>query len=126
LSDDLKAALLAAETKRCDAMLTNNNHMLAELLDPRLHFSHATGAVDNRESYLAKIAAGRIQYTAITWSEEEVTHLAPDAAMLTGRMTTDVRVESTDKRLNNRVISVWCQSGGAWRLVAFQSTPLAG
>jgi hypothetical protein len=45
--------------------------------------------------------------------------------MLTGRMMTDVRVEGVDKRLNNRVITVWCRSAGAWRLIAFQSTPLA-
>jgi hypothetical protein len=106
-------------------MLANDRMVLAEVLDPRLHFSHATGAVDDRDAFLAKMAAGRIQYTAIVWSEEKVTALAPDVAIMTGRMTTDVRVEGVDKRLGNRVITVWCCSAGAWRLVAFQSTPLA-
>jgi hypothetical protein len=121
----MSAAVLAAEKRRCDAMLANDNVVLAAVLDPRLHFSHATGAVDDRDAFLAKMAAGRIQYTAIVWSEEKVTALAPEAAILTGRMMTDVRVEGIDKRLSNRVITVWCRSAGAWRLVAFQSTPLA-
>jgi hypothetical protein len=124
LTEDLNAAVLAAEKRRCDAMLANDNSALAAVLDARLYFSHATGAVDDRDAFLAKMAAGRIQYTGIAWSEEKVTALAPDAAMLTGRMTTDVRVEGVDKRLNNRVITVWCRSGDAWRLAAFQSTPL--
>jgi hypothetical protein len=41
-------------------------------------------------------------------------------------MTTDVRVEGTDKRLNNRVITVWSRTNDTWCLIAFQSTPIAG
>lgn len=126
MNDDLTASVLAAEQRRCDAMLANDNAALDGLLDPRLHFSHATGAVDDKQAYLAKMAAGRIRYVGIAWSEEQVTALAPDAAVLTGRMTTEVRVEGVDKRLDNRVITVWRRSGDDWRLVAFQSTPLAG
>jgi hypothetical protein len=125
LSGDIESAVLAAERRRCDAMLANDNDALAALLDPRLHFSHATGAVDDMDTLLAKMAAGRIHYVGIAWSEEQVTALAPDAAMLTGRMTTDVRVEGVDKRLNNRVITVWSRDKNGWRLIAFQSTPLA-
>jgi hypothetical protein len=119
------AAVLAAEKRRCDAMLANDGTVLAEVLDPRLHFSHATGAVDDRDAFLAKMAAARIRYTGIVWSGEKVTALAPDVAILTGRMTSDVCVEGVDKRLSNQVITVWVRSEGAWRLVAFQSTPLA-
>lgn len=125
MSDDLTNAVLAAEKRRCAAMLANDGAALEAVLDPRLHFSHATGAVDDKAAFLAKMAAGRIHYVGIAWSEEKVIGLAPDAALLTGRMTTDVRVEGVDKRLNNRVITVWSETGGAWRLVAFQSTPLA-
>ncbi|MBV1686158.1 nuclear transport factor 2 family protein [Novosphingobium sp. G106] len=126
MSGSIESAVLAAEKRRCDAMLANDNAALEALLDPRLHFSHATGAIDDKAALLAKMAAGRIHYVAITWSEEKVTPLGPDAALLTGRMTTDVRVEGVDKRLNNRVITVWSKAGDDWRLVAVQSTPLAG
>ncbi|MEJ5975870.1 nuclear transport factor 2 family protein [Novosphingobium sp. PS1R-30] len=125
MNQDPTMAVLAAERRRCEAMLANDNAALADLLDPRLNFAHATGAVDDREAYLAKMAAGRIVYVGIAWDEERVNMLAPEAALLTGRMTTDVRVEGVDKRLNNRVTTVWAKDGD-WRLVAFQSTPLAG
>ncbi len=124
MASEVEAAVLAAERKRCEAMLANDNAALDAVLDPRLQFAHATGAVDDKPAYLAKMAAGRIEYVGIDWSEERVIELADGAAMLTGRMTTDVRVEGVDKRLNNRAITVWARAGSEWRLVAFQSTPL--
>ena len=124
MSGDLESAIIAVEKRRCAAMMANDGKALDEVLDARLHFSHATGAVDDKQAFLAKMATGRIQYVGLAWSEEKVTALAPDAAMLTGRMKTDVRVDGVDKPLNNRVITIWCRTGSDWRLVAFQSTPL--
>ncbi|MCB2073435.1 MAG: nuclear transport factor 2 family protein [Novosphingobium sp.] len=126
MAGDVTAQVLAAEQARCDAMLANDNAALDAVLDPRLQFAHATGAVDDKDAFLAKMAAGRIRYVTIGWSEERVLELAPDVAMLTGRMNTDVEVEGVVKQLRNRVITVWGRSGGAWRMIAFQSTPLAG
>ncbi len=125
MGENLEAAIRAAEQRRCAAMLANDNAALDAVLDPRLQFHHATGAVDGKEAYLAKMAAGRIRYIAIGWVEEQVIGLADNAALLTGRMTTDVRVDGVDKRLNNRVLTAWALTDGNWRMVAFQSTPLA-
>jgi hypothetical protein len=125
MSEDLTAAIKAAEQARCAAMLANDNAALSALLDPRLQFHHATGAVDDKNAYLAKMAAGRIEYVGISWSEEVVTALGDAAAVLTGRMNTDVRVEGVDKALINRVTTVWSLSDGAWQMVTFQSTPMA-
>jgi ketosteroid isomerase-like protein len=119
----LRETVLEAESRRCAAMLAGDAMALERLLDPRLHFSHATGVVDDKEGYLAKIAAGRIEYLAIKWSEQKIIVFG-ETVLLAGRMSTDVRVDGVEKRLENRVLSVWAQEGD-WRLVAFQSTPLA-
>ena len=124
MAGDITAEILAAEQRRCDAMLANDNAELDALLDERLQFSHATGAVDDKPAYLAKMAEGRIIYTSIDWSEERVIPLGENAALLTGRMVNSVKVEGTEKQLKNRVITAWAKAGGEWRLVAFQSTPL--
>jgi hypothetical protein len=125
MSKDITSAIKAAEKKRCAAMLANDNIALAALLDPRLQFHHATGAVDDKDAYMAKMAAGRIQYVGINWSEDCVNALADNAAVLTGRMNTNVRVEGVDKALVNRVTTVWSLNDGAWQMVVFQSTPMA-
>jgi ketosteroid isomerase-like protein len=124
MTEDLAAAVRAAERKRAAAMLANDTAALDALLDARLQFCHSTGNVDDKASYMAKLATGRLHYTAIQWQDDVVTALGPDAAIIRGRMHMDVRVEGTDKHLNNRVITVWSRTEGEWRLVAFQSTPL--
>jgi ketosteroid isomerase-like protein len=126
MAGDIAGDILAAEARRCDAMRANDPERLDAILDERLHFSHATGVVDDKPTFLAKMASGRIEYTGIAWSEEKVTALGPDAALLTGRMDTDVNVEGELKALKNRVITVWSKQAGDWRLLAFQSTPLKG
>jgi hypothetical protein len=119
---DLSSAVIEAENRRCAAMLANDAQQLDALLDTRLHFSHATGAVDDKAAYLTKIAARRITYLSIEWSEQSVVGLG-QVTLLTGRMTSRVRVEGADKRLDNRVLAVWTYDG-SWRLIAFQATPL--
>ena len=121
---DPSSAVIEAEKRRCEAMLASDIPQLEALLDPRLHFSHATGAIDDKAAYLAKVAAGRITYRSIEWSEQKVIGLGL-VALLTGRMISLVRVQDTEKRLDNRVLAVWSYDG-SWRLIAFQSTPLVG
>ena len=125
MSADITTAIKAAEQARCAAMLANDNAALSALLDPRLQFHHATGAVDDKDAYMAKMAAGHIQYVGIAWSEDRVIALGEAAAVLTGRMNTDVRVEGVDKALVNRVTAVWSLNDGAWQMLVFQSTPMA-
>jgi hypothetical protein len=126
MSESIETEIEQAERRRCAAMIANDAHLLADALDDRLQFHHASGSVDDKAAFLAKMAAGRIVYQGIVWSEEKVTALASDFALLTGRMMTDVRVEGMAKQLNNRVMTVWSHTQGAWRLLAFQSTPIAG
>lgn len=118
-------AVRDAEKRRCSAMLANDAAELDALLDARLQFHHSSGAVDDKDAYLAKMAGGRIRYTGIAWEEEKVVEPGPGTALLTGKMITDVSVEGIDKRLVNRVITVWADHGDGWKLVAFQSTPMA-
>jgi Domain of unknown function (DUF4440) len=125
MTESITAAVKFAEKERCAAMLANDNEALSALLDTRLQFHHATGAVDDKAAYMAKMAAGRIQYVGIRWSEDNVIALSEITAVLTGRMNTDVRVEGVDKALINRVTSVWSLNDGAWQMVVFQSTPMA-
>lgn len=124
MNGGFEADVLAAEKARCEAMLQNSTANLDRILDDRLHFSHATGAVDDKPAYIAKMSAGAIEYSAIELADERVTALGNEAAMLTARMTTSVVVGGTAKTLRNRTMSVWTLSEGRWQMLAFQSTPI--
>jgi len=122
-----KQQVLDAELQRCKAMVAGNTALLDQLLDARLRFCHATGAIDDKSVYLNKMASGRIDYISIDWSEEQVTLLA-DSAILSGKMITVVKVENVEKKLINRVLSIWTtvapDSTQTLKLIAFQSTPI--
>jgi len=124
MRQNITAAILEAERQRCTAMLGNDITALDHLLDPRLVFAHATGALDDKAAYMTKMAAGKIAYIAIDWRSPQVTALGEAHGLLTGLMATHVRVDGLEKRLDNRVTMVWSLVDGAWRMLAFQSTPL--
>ena len=124
MNGELAAAILAAEGRRCAAMIANDGAALDAMLDSRLQFHHATGVVDDKAAYLAKVAGGRIRYAGIDWPEKTVLALGADVALLTGRMLTQVQVDGTDKKLDNRVMTVWSRNPQGWQLVAFQSTTI--
>jgi ketosteroid isomerase-like protein len=126
MSQNITSSIVDAEKRRCAAMLANDIAALDALLDPALSFAHATGAIDDKTVYMAKMAAGKIDYVAIDWSEQAVTPLGDAHALLIGRMATHVRVDGVEKQLDNRVSSVWKAAGaGGWRMLSFQSTPMA-
>jgi Domain of unknown function (DUF4440) len=122
MTQTMQDAVLDAERQRCAAMLAGDTAELGRLLDPRLHFSHANGMVDDKEAYLAKVKSGRIGYLSIYWSEQKLIPVG-EAVLLSGRMSSLVKVDGVEKRLENRVLSLWARED-SWRLVAFQSTPL--
>ena len=124
MPEDITAAIELVERRRSAAMLAGDTAALDVLLDPRLSFSHATGQVDGKPAYMAKMAAGRIDYLSIDWSEQRVVPLGEANALLTGRMTSLVRVDGVEKRLDNRVMAVWSLDDDGWQMLAFQSTPL--
>jgi hypothetical protein len=127
MSNTVTEVILLREQSRCEAMCANDLQALDLLLDTDLRFAHATGAVDDKSAYLEKMAQARIVYRSIRWSEQNVAVLGRgDAALLTGRMTSNVSVNGVDKLLDNRVLAVWLWNStrNTWRLRAFQPTPL--
>jgi hypothetical protein len=116
-------AVQAAEAQRCAAMLAGDVAGLEALLSDRLTFVHATGAVDDKASLLAKMAAGGILYHAIEWSEPRV-ELRDGLAAMHGTMSLQVTVAGVEKALHNRALLLWEEVADRWGLVYFQSTPI--
>jgi hypothetical protein len=122
---DIRQIILGQEELRCAAMRNADLAALENILDPDLYFCHANGAIDDKSIYLGKMAQGNIIYRSIKWSEQKVALLPGDTtALLTGRMTSEVSVSGVEKLLDNRVVGVWINVGGQWRLRGFQTTPL--
>ena len=117
------AHIVALEQRRRDAMFASDAAALRELLAPDLRYVHSTGAVDSRESLLAKLVAGQVAYRQLAFDQLEVGGEG-DAAIVSGEMRAQVLRGTEVRDVAACYLAVWLRCGGRWALAAFQGTSL--
>jgi Domain of unknown function (DUF4440) len=119
------AEVQAAEKKRLEATVAGDPDLLGRLLGDDLVYTHASGAVDGKESLLAALRSGRLRYLALDpVGEPAVRVLGDGVAMISGRASYRVRNNGQDLAFNGRFLAVYARRHGSWLLVAYQSTRL--
>lgn len=114
-----EADIKGYEQRRFQAMVAADTAALDQLLDDDMVYTHSAGNVDTKASLVESITTRR-QYARIEPSQQEF-RLFGDTAVATGQ----VRIELNGGRiLNLRFTDVWVKRGDAWKMVAWQSTPL--
>jgi len=107
------AAAKAGDAAKLDRLLSND-----------LVYTHSTGIIDDKASYIAKLKSKRQKYDGITHSNVRVKVFGGDAAVLTARMHmygTNQSGAFDDQLL---LIHVWVKTNGVWQLAAHQTTKL--
>ena len=121
-------AVLAAEERRREALLSADLEALQGLLADTLVYVHSTAASDSKDSYLAKLRSGGLRYQALQFDDVQARLLAPagDAAVVTGRMAAQVLKDGQLRAVRSLFMTVWARSAtsGDWQLCAHQGTPL--
>ncbi|QRG06950.1 nuclear transport factor 2 family protein [Xanthobacter dioxanivorans] len=121
---DIFSLIRDLEERRYAAMLDADIPTLDALLADQLVYTHSNATVDSKASYLAKVADKYFDYLEITHPEEQIIRHG-STVLVIGRMTARVLMEGkTERRLNNRTLTVWIAEGDAWRVAAFQPTPI--
>ncbi len=123
-STEMEAAIRVFEGMRRDAMASGNTSALDALLADDLFYGHSTGAVDDKQSYLSKIASGASIYIDLGLEVSSVRQLGDTAAVAIGRMTGAVKNADGLLQVDNRFLTVWRFENGAWWLVTHQTTSL--
>jgi hypothetical protein len=122
-SDRTFAAVLEAEQARTQAMVEGDLPALEVLLHADLRYVHSTGAVDTKNGYLTKVAAGVFSYQRIEIGDTHYVDLG-GAVVLSctqwGRLTAGGRARD----YRSRAVAVWSGGSAAPRLMFFQATPL--
>lgn len=109
---------------RREAMVNAEVAVLRELFAEGLRYGHANGEIHAKEELLGLLGSGRLDYRAIRVEEEEARELA-GALVVTGRQTIEVRAGGRDVISHSVFSAVYAREGARWRLVAYQSTPVA-
>lgn len=119
----MEQAIADMERRRYEAMKQADIVVLREVLDDALIYTHSNAAMDDKQSYLAKVQAGYFRYETIS-IEEQSTLVLSDVALLRGRMRMRGLLERSPLTLDNRFLAVVRNSGGQWRLLSYQPTPV--
>ncbi|MEA9984140.1 MULTISPECIES: nuclear transport factor 2 family protein [Subtercola] len=120
----IDAEITTLEQRRFAAMLEGDTEALRGLFHDDLGYGHSNGTRETKESLLAKISDGVLDYARIDHPISEIL-LSGDTAVVVGAMSASVRIAGNAVELNSSTISVWVRSGEAWQLLAFQPTPVA-
>ena len=114
----------AMEERRYAAMLAGDVATLERLLDDELTYTHSSGAVDTKASYLAGIRDKVWEYKSISRENERVV-VRGNAALVFCRLRIDLLVRGAPRKVDSKSLAVWVQDGEQWRLLAVHSSAVA-
>ena len=119
-----EAAVRDLEEQRYRAMLGADLATLDRLLDGALTYTHSSGVVDTKASYLAGIRDKVWEYRNIARQNERVV-VRGDTALVFCRLRIDLLVKGAPKKVESNALAVWVRDSGQCRLVAVHSAAVA-
>ncbi len=116
--------ILALEDRRWAAQINKDEAELAALLSDELRYTHSTGSVDTKTSYMASILDNVVDYQTAERTDTEASVLG-STAVVGGKAIIGVEARGRQLELKVAYTVVWIERDGAWQLLTWQSTPLA-
>lgn len=115
--------ILALGDRRYRAMTSQDWSALEALLHDDLVYTHSSGAVDTRASWLASMKSGKTKYKSARCAERKV-RLYGDVALVSGRADFEAEVNGLARSLKLCFLEAWTRTPQGWKFVAWQATPL--
>jgi len=112
--------ILALETRRYQAMTGNDLDALAALLHDDLIYTHSSGVVDSKASYLEALRSGNTRYLEVEQREQQV-KLIGEVALVIASSHIEVDVKTVRKSLDLRSLAAWTATPSGWQFIAWQS-----
>ncbi len=119
---DLIAAVRAADDERVAATISADRTRLEQILSDQLTYAHSNGKLDTKVSLIDALLARRMVYDGIEYRERIFVPITAGAALMRGRAILHVRAGQQPLALDVNYLAVWRQEGGAWRMLAWQSS----
>jgi ketosteroid isomerase-like protein len=115
--------VVAAAERRAAALAARDAGALRALLHPAFRWTTHTGAVLDRDAYVAANTGGDLVWRSQRLEDVEVAGEG-DAAVLVAVVVDDVEREGTSQRFRMRVTQTWVRSGAEWRCLSGHAGPL--
>jgi uncharacterized protein (TIGR02246 family) len=119
------AAVEAAERAWGAAVVKNDFAALEKVMSDELYYSHSSGVVDTKRSYIDNLKSGKARYTQVEYDEIKVAVLSPDIAIAAIRARVTTINDGKPNPMKMALLHVFQKKGGQWQLRAHQSARLA-
>lgn len=116
--------ILALEERRWAAQINKDEAELATLLSDELRYTHSTGSVDTKASYMASILDNVVDYQRADRTDTAA-QIVGNTGVVTGKAVIGVEARGNQLELRVAYTVVWLERNGSWQLLTWQSTPLA-
>jgi ketosteroid isomerase-like protein len=122
-AQETKASILALDKQWSDAIVKGDTATLEKLLADDLVYAHATGIVDTKKSYIAKIKERRQVYKSFEQHNPQV-NIYKDSAVTFShvRVTGTNQAGAFDDKI--MLIHFWVKQNNTWRLAGHQTTKI--
>jgi ketosteroid isomerase-like protein len=113
----------AAEKSWAAAVTSANLSALEKILGEQLIYAHSTGAIESKADYIGRLKSGKQKYDTIEQQSITVRTFGTAAVAHSKLRMAGI---SNDRPFNDQLMAMhfWVKQGGAWRLMAHQTTKL--
>ena len=120
MTTNTEKQILELEAERCAAMLAGDEPVMRRLFHEDMIFTHSSGLVETKASFIGSITSGKFDYKRIEQSKEQV-RLYGDTALVSGQAVIDIDVDAMPRKLNLCYLAAWTRTQEGWKFVAWQS-----
>ena len=113
----------SAEKAWAAAVAARDEAALGKMLSPDLIYAHSSGVVETRQQYMDRLRTGAQRYDGV---KHESLRVIPHGTTAIAHATMRMHGKSDARMFDDKLmmIHVWVKQGGAWKLVAHQTTKL--
>ena len=114
-----QAVAVAAEKLRV-AMIDPTPTALSALVADDLSYGHSGGRVDTKDSFIGDLVAGKSDFVTITITDQTI-KVVGNSAIVRHTLTADTNDSGKPGKVQIKILGVWQQQGGQWKLLARQA-----
>lgn len=102
------------------AIIDGDSDQLHAITTEELTYGHSSGSIENRQEFIEALTSGKSDFAKIEMSDE-VIMLKGNTAWVRFIMDADVISDGNTTPITLKILYIWVQDGGDWKLLARQA-----
>jgi hypothetical protein len=123
-SASAEQAVAAAAEKLRVAMIDPTPAALTAFVADDLSYGHSGGRVDTKDSFIGDLIAGKSDFVTIAITDQ-TPKVVGNTAIARHTLTADTNDSGKPGKVQIKILGVWQQQGGQWKLLARQAVRVA-